>query len=549
MILNSIRWRLQAWHGLILLVVLTGFGLTAYHVARDNQLRRIDQELDQRLWMTFRMPPPPEPPSRNIMPTGLGPPAGERKDGIPSGDGEGPPRGGGWKHDRQAAAEGPSGGPPPGERPPEEGRREHPGGHDDPAHFRDRLRAAIQRVALTEASQTNSYYFVMWQCEGALLASSTNTPGEVPMPLRVETASSQQAGMPSPGQGPPRGRGGPAMFAGLRTRGELREAYVFAPFGDCLLIGRSMAPDLAAMRRLALWLIAAGAGVMVIGLAGGWWLASGAIRPVEDISATALKIAGGDLSQRINAADTESELGRLAAVLNSTFARLEAAFAHQSRFTSDASHELRTPVSVILSQVQTVLSRERSGAEYREALEACQRAALRMRRLTESLLELARLDAGQQPMKQERFDLARVARDCVELVRPLAAERGLEIKCDLPPTECLGDSERIGQVATNLLTNAIHFNREHGEIDIRTHAENGSVILSVADTGTGIPAEDLPHIFERFYRVDKSRSRVQGRSGLGLAIAKAIVDAHSGTIGVSSQPGVGSTFNIRLPAN
>ena len=166
-----------------------------------------------------------------------------------------------------------------------------------------------------------------------------------------------------------------------------------------------MAPDLAAMRRLALWLTAAGAAVLLLGLAGGWWVATRAIRPIEAISATAVKIAGGDLSQRINAADTDSELGRLAGVLNSTFARLEAAFAQQARFTSDASHELRTPVSVILSQTQTALSRERTSPEYREALEACQRAARRMKTLTESLLELARLDAGQEPMKRERFDL------------------------------------------------------------------------------------------------------------------------------------------------
>jgi heavy metal sensor kinase len=308
-----------------------------------------------------------------------------------------------------------------------------------------------------------------------------------------------------------------------------------------------MAPDLAAMRRLALWLVAAGSAVLVLGLAGGWWLASRAIRPIEDISSTALKIAGGDLSQRINAADTESELGRLAGILNSTFARLEAAFAHQSRFTSDASHELRTPVSVILSQAQTALSRERTGSEYREALEACQRAATRMRRLTESLLELARLDAGQEPMKHERFDLARVARECVELVRPLAAERGLRVECELPSVECVGDPERIGQVATNLLSNAIHFNREHGEVRIATHADNGTALLTVTDTGAGIPDEDLPHIFERFYRVDKSRSRVQGRTGLGLAICKAIVDAHSGTLDVLSQPGKGSIFTIKLP--
>jgi signal transduction histidine kinase len=202
---------------------------------------------------------------------------------------------------------------------------------------------------------------------------------------------------------------------------------------------------------------------------------------------------------------------------------------------------------VILSQTQTALSRDRTSPEYREALEACQRAARRMKALTESLLELARLDAGQEPLKQERFNLLRVARDCIELVRPLAAERGIEILCEVPSVESLGDAERIGQVVTNLLTNAIHFNRDQGEVRLSGRTEQDAIFLTVADTGQGIPAEDIPHLFERFYRVDKSRSRVQGRSGLGLAICKAIVDAHGGSIGVSSQPGLGSTFTVRLP--
>jgi heavy metal sensor kinase len=332
-----------------------------------------------------------------------------------------------------------------------------------------------------------------------------------------------------------------------RTRGEFREMLRYLPNGAWLLVGRSMAPDLAAMRRLTISLIAAGGGVLLFGLVGGWWVASRAIRPIEAISATAIKIAGGDLSQRINAANTDNELGRLAALLNSTFARLEAAFAHQARFTSDASHELRTPVSVILAQTQMALSRQRPASDYRESLEACQRAAQRMRKLTESLLALARLDAGQEPMKNEPFDLSRVARECVELVRPLAVERGLDVHCELPAVPCLGDAERIGQVATNLLTNAIQYTRNGGKIQISTAAQNGSAVLTVTDTGTGIPPEDLPHIFERFYRADKSRSRLQGHSGLGLAICKAIVDAHGGTIDVSSQPGAGSSFVVKLP--
>src|SRR5204863_7102849 len=138
----------------------------------------------------------------------------------------------------------------------------------------------------------------------------------------------------------------------------------------------------------------------------------------------------GDLSQRINASDTDNELGRLASVLNSTFSRLEAAFAQQARFTGDAAHELRTPITVILTHTQNGLAGECPNDEHREAFEACQRAAQRMRRLTESLLQLARLDAGQEPMKRERFDLSRTAKDCVEMLRPLADERGIEIDAD-----------------------------------------------------------------------------------------------------------------------
>jgi two-component system OmpR family sensor kinase len=311
------------------------------------------------------------------------------------------------------------------------------------------------------------------------------------------------------------------------------------------VVGRSMARPMRELRSTALMLTGVGAGILLLGLVGGWWLASRAIRPIEDISATAVKISAGDLAQRIDVGETESELGRLASVLNSTFARLDAAFAQQQQFTSDAAHELRTPISVMLTQTQTALNRERSAAEYRETLESCQRAAQRMRRLIESLLELARFDAGQQPMKRLRFDLAQVARDCVTSIQPLAETRQVKLACELPPLECEGDSERLAQVVNNLLTNAITYNKENGEVRVRGEVKNGSVILTVSDNGAGISAEALPHVFDRFYRADSSRS--SGNTGLGLAISKAIVGAHGGEIEVSSQPGVGSVFTVRLP--
>ncbi|MGO9478177.1 MAG: sensor histidine kinase [Limisphaerales bacterium] len=327
--------------------------------------------------------------------------------------------------------------------------------------------------------------------------------------------------------------------------GSYRQIEHLLPSGELIYVGCSIGPELKELRLTALKLAGFGGIILFFGLAGGWWIASRAIRPIEDISSTAVKISAGDLSQRINVAEAESELGQLAAVLNSTFARLEAAFAQQQQFTADAAHELRTPVSVMLTQTQTALNRERSAPEYRETIEACQRASQRMRRLIESLLELARLDTGQEPMKQMQFDLSKTAHDCVELIRPLADERGVKIHCELPPLECHGDAERLAQVITNLLANAIQYNKANGEVRISARLQDGMIVLTVDDTGQGIPVADLPRVFERFYRADPSRS--SGQTGLGLAIAKAIVEAHGGTIEVSSQPDDGTTFTVRLP--
>ena len=351
MIFHSIRWRLQAWYGLILVAVLAGFGLTAYHVARDNQLRRIDQDLDLRIKTLFRPQSPGWLPERFLdqPPDGprdlsLEPRSGQRRNELPG-----------------------------------EPRNDRGFGFPD---FLFTVRDAVQRGGTLDPSQTNTFYYVLWQEDGSIVARSPGAPAGVPAPKHVGTAGSQAFRQRDAFKKGSLVNVGPDVPSEARTRGQMREMFRFLPRGQCVLVGRSLAPDLAAMRRLTLWLGAAGAAVLVLGLAGGWWVATRAIQPIEAISATAVKIAGGDLSQRINAADTDSELGRLAGVLNSTFARLEAAFTQQARFTSDASHELRTPVSVILSQTHTALSRQRPGPEYREALEACQRAARRMNTLT-----------------------------------------------------------------------------------------------------------------------------------------------------------------------
>ena len=501
MIFHSIRWRLQIWHGLILVTVLAGFGFTAYRLQYSNELRRVDQELQQRLGPVLE-------PLRRGQP-------GERVG--PGGPGE---RGGfsgpGRPGDQRPGAGGPA----------DRGRRGPPsrdaGGEFPPLR---EFRLGPGRAALFEGDP-NAFYYVVWLRDGHELSRSATAPADVRLPERI---------------------GSIGLAPMIRMRGKIREFYQFTPPGECILVGRSIAPELANLHQFALVLTGLGGAVLVLGLAGGWWLATRAIRPIDDISATASKIATGDLSHRINTDDTDNELGQLAGVLNSTFARLESAFARQQQFTADASHELRTPIAVILSQTQATLARERSSGEYRDSLEACQRAAQRMRRLTESLLALARLDAGQDALKRERIDLSRIAKECSDLLRPLAEEHRITLHSELTAAECLGDSESLAQVVTNFLTNAILHNQSDGEVRVTTRRENDVVLLTVADSGPGIPAEDLPRIFERFYRADQSRTRATGGTGLGLAICKAIVDAHGGTLEVASTPGQGSAFTLRMP--
>ena len=376
------------------------------------------------------------------------------------------------------------------------------------------------------AGETNAFYYIVWTREERELSRSSSAPMSVPLPGRIK---------------------GGLMMASARTRAGLREFYQFTPPGECILVGRSIEPEMATLQQFAYGLSGLGAGVLILGLAGGWWVATRAIQPIHDISAGATRIAAGDLSHRINTQETDNELGQLAKVLNSTFDRLQSAFDRQKAFTDDASHELRTPVAVILAQTQATLARDRNPEEYRQTLEACQRAALRMRSLTESLLALARLDAGHETLHRESIDLARIAEQTVDLLRPMAESRSVTVHCDLMPTGCKGDAERIAQVVTNLLSNAVAHNQQGGEVFLSTCMENEAAILSVRDTGPGIPSAEMPKLFERFYRGDASRTTSTGGTGLGLAISKAITDAHGGSLSASSTEGEGTTFTLRLP--
>jgi two-component system, OmpR family, sensor kinase len=493
-IFKSIKWRLQIWYGLILVGVLATLGITAYQLQRQELFGRVDNELHTRVGIlagSLHHPPP-----HQMPPDFGGPPPGD----FPE---DGPP---GVQRNHH---------PPDFNLAPENTRFFDP---NDPHHFYFII-SALTRDGVNE------------------IARSTNQPDRS-ITTHIAGQLNRVDNLP-PGPVPYRA---PAFF----SYKDCRETLNVLPSGEMIMVGCSITPELYQLQNTALALTGVGAIILFFGLAGGWWISSRAIRPVENISATAVKISAGDLSQRINTAETESELGQLATVLNSTFARLEAAFAQQKQFASDAAHELRTPVSVILTQTQTALNRERDAADYKQTVEACQRAAQRMRKLITALLELARLDAGQEQMKRSRFDFSKTVGDCIELIRPLADERGVKISTELAPLEIEGDSERLGLVVTNLLTNAVQYNHDGGEVKVGAKQENGMAILNVSDTGQGIPAEDLPRVFERFFRADKSRS--SGNAGLGLAISKAIVAAHGGSIDVSSEENVGTTFTVHLPA-
>jgi len=497
-IFKSIKWRLQIWYGLILVVVLAGFGITAYQLERNRQFRQIDDELHRRI---------------SVLASALHRP---------------PPR-------RQNADQQPFDRPSP-EQMAEDGA---------PPFQRNRPRPEFhlpaEDVHFFDASEQHGFYYVIFPRsggDGKEIARSANYPShEI-----ITTAANSLRAVNVFSEFPARNIKPHQNF----SFDNHRETGDVLPSGEQIWVGCSIAPELKELHRTALNLTVVGSLILVIGLAGGWWLVSRAIKPINEISATAVKISAGDLSQRIDVAEAESELGQLAAVLNSTFARLETAFAQQKQFASDAAHELRTPVSVILTQTQTALNRERDAASYKQTVEACQRAAQRMRKLIESLLALARFDAGQEILKRQQFDVSKTISDCAELVSPLADERAVKIYVEAEPVEIIGDSERIAQVVTNLLTNAIQYNRPEGEVRVKLESQNGLAILTVADTGQGIAAENLPQVFARFFRADTSRTGA-GNSGLGLAITKAIVEAHGGTIEVASEENAGTTFTVRLP--
>lgn len=314
-----------------------------------------------------------------------------------------------------------------------------------------------------------------------------------------------------------------------------------------LVVGRLPAEIQAMLHTFRSILGFAALSVLALAGIGGLFLANRALKPVEHITGTAQEIGEGDLSRRVDV-QGEDEMGRLASTLNGMINRLETAFNRQRQFTADASHELRTPLAVIQAESTLALGKERTQAEYRKSLELVSQEVSYMSAVIGKLLLLARGDSSKEPLNFQEVRIKDLLTELSSDVEVLARDKSLSFSMGpLEDVTVRGDKVKLRQLFLNLLENAVRYTSSGGSIFSSVVKRKETAVISVSDTGIGIPPEHLPRIFERFYRVDKARSRAEGGAGLGLAIVRYIVKVHGGKIEVESQPGRGSTFRVTLP--
>jgi len=338
-----------------------------------------------------------------------------------------------------------------------------------------------------------------------------------------------------------------------------------------------------ALRRAALILLVLTPTVFVVSLLGGWLLVGRSLKPVDEMTRTALEIEHTNLDRRIDAPGTDDEIARLASAFNEMIARLDRSFRQIQQFSADASHELKTPLTTMRGEAEVALMRDLSPDEYRRVLRSIVDEVERMSAIVENLLLLARADADQVQVRREHVALHEIAMTAYEQMEGLARRRGIALDIGvMEEAEVEGDPLWLGQILTNLLNNALKYTPEGGAVTLSLTTKrvqafrssgatpplslpakggdrggglptqtpehlNGEARLSVTDTGPGIPAEHLPHIFDRFYRVDTGRSRDAGGVGLGLNIAQWAAQKHGGRIEVESAVGRGTTFTLCLP--
>ena len=390
----------------------------------------------------------------------------------------------------------------------------------------------------TEPPDQGEQYLRLYDRMGVLRADTSAPAGAVPgSPANVANALT-----------------GAASWRSVTVGGE-RFRVRFAPVTrDGAIIGVLEAgqteSDLAeTLRNLLIIIATAYPLTLLVASFGGLFLARRALAPIDNVTRLARRITAENLSQRLNLPLPDDEVGRLARTFDNMIDRLDDAFQRQRQFTADASHELRTPLTVVKGQVEVALSRPRPADDYRQTLQAVNEEVDRLIRLVGSLLTLARADAGQIPLAREELDLGNVATAAMEQFEPLARQRDIALVVDgggAAPVSA--DEDLLLQLALNLLDNAVKYTPAGGTITVGWRRDPHHARLSIRDTGIGIPREQLPRLFDRFYRVDVARSRASGGAGLGLAISRWIAEAHDGSIAVESELGHGSVFTLTLPA-
>lgn len=286
---------------------------------------------------------------------------------------------------------------------------------------------------------------------------------------------------------------------------------------------------------------------LLLAVLGGLFLANQALTPIDRVTRTAQSISAHQLSRRINYEGPDDEIGRLARTLDQMLERLESGFEQERRFTSDASHELRTPLTALKGQIEVTLSRPRTTEEYQQTLDELHHEVDRLVRLSSSLLYLARLDQAGHSWQSENLNLSELLDSIVESMLPLADLKEISLIGNITPDlHVLGNLDQLTRLFFNLLDNALKYTPEKGQVvvQVRKLAQSDQVEVAIHDSGPGIAAEHLPHLFKRFYRVASDRAASSGGAGLGLAIASEIARQHNAKLEIESRPGYGTTFKV-----
>jgi two-component system OmpR family sensor kinase len=400
----------------------------------------------------------------------------------------------------------------------------------------DGASAGVTEPAPLDEITAPGIYVQVLDHAGAILLSSANLPGgglPVPPALVEQTLEGRQTIMTVPvGRERVRLLGRPVWGEG-RVIGSV-------------IVGESLHFLDVTLRDLRRLLGLATLLAMLLALAGGWWLRRQAMRPVGEVTRVARDIAAtGRFERRIALPQTQDELRDLAATFNEMLTRLERTFRRQRDFLADASHELRGPLTVIRGNLD-LLQMDLPEAERWQSADEATEEVKRMSRLVSDLLFLAAEDA-QERLEHQAVPVHDLVFAATERARNLdAGVHAVTLICN-DPTVVWGDRDRLGQMLWNLVENALRYTDPGGSVTLGLHNHGPVAELTVADTGVGIPAEHLPHIFERFYRVDGARSHRHGSTGLGLAIVKQVAETHGGQVRVRSEPGAGTTFTVALP--